>query len=100
MQIIASGSPRAQFTMSPRYEAQRLAGMQPAPSRAIVASFHGLQGLAGEMTPEERAAFADDVYARIMRGGGMPVKQEPVPWGLIAGFSAFITFAIWMAFKK
>jgi hypothetical protein len=74
--------------------------MQPQPSPAIVASFRGLQGLAGEMTPEERAAFADEVYERIQKAGGLPVKSEPVPWGLIAGFSAFIVFATWMVIRK
>lgn len=46
MDIIASGSPRAKFTLTPRHEVQRLGALAPMPPRAVIASFRG-GGLSG-----------------------------------------------------
>jgi hypothetical protein len=94
MDIISSGPHN-----SNKIKLNVLNGMQPPLPQAVVASFRGMAGL-GELTAEERAAFADEVYARIQKGGGMPVAQQKTPWGLMLGFGAFIGFAAWMAFKK
>lgn len=53
MDIIASGSPRAKFRLTPRHEVQRLAGLAPTLPRAVVASFRagGMNGLGQAPSP-------------------------------------------------
>jgi len=59
MQVIASGSPRARFTMTPRHEAQRLNGLAPELPRRVVATFRagGMNGLGAPFPPVATGAY-------------------------------------------